>query len=86
MWYTGVGQCKRLQHIILQTPTLHNHTVWTSLGVCRFTRAVVQKRRALISQQREAETQGDFTRKAQRRKDFVDIILLTKVEERKKEA
>lgn len=34
---------------------------------------VVQKRRALISQQKETETAP------KRKKDFVDIILLTKV-------
>lgn len=60
--------------------------VWITLGVCRFTREVVQKRRALISQQRMTETQTDFNTKSQRRKDFVDIILLTKVEEKKNEA
>lgn len=57
--------------------------VWISHGVCSFTREVVQRRRALTSQQRTTETQTDFTSKSQRRKDFVDIILLTKVEEKK---
>ncbi|XP_073318547.1 cytochrome P450 4F3 [Pagrus major] len=47
--------------------------------VHRFTREVVQKRRALISQQRETET--GFTTAPQRKKDFVDIILLTKDED-----
>ncbi|KAG7236544.1 hypothetical protein INR49_000807 [Caranx melampygus] len=42
----------------------------------RFTREVVQKRRALINQQRE--TGADFTKAPQRKKDFVDIILLSK--------
>ncbi|KAM6957934.1 cytochrome P450 4F3 [Tautogolabrus adspersus] len=42
-----------------------------------FTREVVQKRRALISEQRETKT--DFSPK--KRKDFVDIILLTKDED-----
>ncbi|XP_036947639.1 cytochrome P450 4F3 isoform X1 [Acanthopagrus latus] len=43
--------------------------------VHRFTREVVQKRRALISRQGETETAP------QRKKDFVDIILLTKDED-----
>ncbi|XP_070850129.1 cytochrome P450 4F3 [Chaetodon trifascialis] len=47
--------------------------------VHRFTRDVVQKRRALISQQRETET--DFSTAPQRKKDFVDIILLSKDED-----
>lgn len=47
-------------------------------GVCRFTREVVQKRRALIGQQKGSESAP------QRKKDFVDIILLTKVREKKK--
>ncbi|XP_044044523.1 cytochrome P450 4F3 isoform X1 [Siniperca chuatsi] len=47
--------------------------------VHRFTREVVQKRRALISQQREKET--DFTTAPQRKKDFVDIILLSRDED-----
>ncbi|KAM8904808.1 cytochrome P450 4F3 [Spinachia spinachia] len=41
-----------------------------------FTREVVQKRRALISQQTQSDT--DWTRARQRKKDFVDIILLSK--------
>uniref|UniRef100_UPI0037E94A42 cytochrome P450 4F3 n=1 Tax=Semicossyphus pulcher TaxID=241346 RepID=UPI0037E94A42 len=41
-----------------------------------FTREVVQKRRALISQQRATQTDPP-----QRRKDFVDIILLSKDED-----
>uniref|UniRef100_A0A7N6FK63 Cytochrome P450, family 4, subfamily F, polypeptide 3 n=1 Tax=Anabas testudineus TaxID=64144 RepID=A0A7N6FK63_ANATE len=44
-----------------------------------FTREVVQKRRARISQQKSTETPSDFTTKP-RRKDFVDIILLTEDE------
>ncbi|CAI5638240.1 unnamed protein product [Oreochromis niloticus] len=51
--------------------------------VHRFTRDVVQKRRALLSQQRETETQSDVALTARRRKDFVDIILLTKDEDGK---
>ncbi|KAG8004552.1 Leukotriene-B(4) omega-hydroxylase 2 [Nibea albiflora] len=47
--------------------------------VHRFTREVVQKHRAQISQQREKET--DFTTVPQRKKDFVDIILLSKDED-----
>lgn len=54
----------------------------TLYGVCSFTREVVQKRRALIDQQEETKT--DFTTAHQRKKDFVDIILLTKVGEKKK--
>ncbi|XP_049425828.1 cytochrome P450 4F3 [Epinephelus fuscoguttatus] len=46
--------------------------------VHRFTREVVQKRRALISQQKNTET--DFSTAPQRKKDFVDIILLAKDE------
>ncbi|XP_029306483.1 cytochrome P450 4F3 isoform X2 [Cottoperca gobio] len=46
--------------------------------VQRFTRKVVQKRRALISHQK---TETDFTKAPQRKKDFVDIILLSKDEE-----
>ncbi|XP_060888951.1 cytochrome P450 4F3 [Labrus mixtus] len=42
-----------------------------------FTREVVQKRRALISQRRETKTDSS----PQKRKDFVDIILLTKDED-----
>uniref|UniRef100_A0A3Q4BEZ1 Uncharacterized protein n=1 Tax=Mola mola TaxID=94237 RepID=A0A3Q4BEZ1_MOLML len=45
--------------------------------VHRFTMEVVQKRRALISQQKETETAP------KRKKDFVDIILLTKDEDGK---
>lgn len=41
--------------------------------VCRFTREVVQRRRAMISQQRASEPEP------RRKKDFVDIILLSKV-------
>lgn len=55
--------------------------VWVKL-VCRFTREVVQKRRALISQQKNTET--DFSTAPQRKKDFVDIILLAKVGEKNK--
>ncbi|XP_056226005.1 cytochrome P450 4F3 isoform X1 [Seriola aureovittata] len=47
--------------------------------VHRFTREVVQKRRALIGQQKETET--DFTKAPQRKRDFVDIILLSKDED-----
>nr|QQL94723.1 cytochrome P450 4f3-like protein [Lateolabrax maculatus] len=47
--------------------------------VHRFTREVVQKRRALISQPRETET--DFPEAQKRKKDFVDIILLSKDED-----
>ncbi|XP_041822084.1 cytochrome P450 4F3 [Chelmon rostratus] len=47
--------------------------------VHRFTREVVQKRRALISQQRETDT--DLNPAPQRKKDFVDIILLSKDED-----
>ncbi|TKS66545.1 Leukotriene-B(4) omega-hydroxylase 2 [Collichthys lucidus] len=47
--------------------------------VHRFTREVVQKHRAQISQQREKET--DFTAAPRRKKDFVDIILLSKDED-----
>ncbi|XP_076017973.1 cytochrome P450 4F3 [Genypterus blacodes] len=49
--------------------------------VHRFTRDVVQQRRALINQQRETETQSAATVVPQRKKDFVDIILLSKDEE-----
>uniref|UniRef100_A0A671WU54 Cytochrome P450 family 4 subfamily F member 8 n=1 Tax=Sparus aurata TaxID=8175 RepID=A0A671WU54_SPAAU len=45
--------------------------------VHRFTREVVQKRRALISQQGATETGSTIA--PQRKKDFVDIILLSKV-------
>lgn len=48
--------------------------------ICSFTREVVQKRRALISQQTKSDT--NLTRQ-QRKKDFVDIILLSKVVEKK---
>uniref|UniRef100_A0A669BYS1 Cytochrome P450 family 4 subfamily F member 8 n=1 Tax=Oreochromis niloticus TaxID=8128 RepID=A0A669BYS1_ORENI len=51
--------------------------------VHRFTRDVVQKRRTFLSQQRETETQLDVALTARRRKDFVDIILLTKDEDGK---
>ncbi|XP_062237024.1 cytochrome P450 4F3 [Platichthys flesus] len=47
--------------------------------VHRFTSDVVQKRRALISQQGETET--DSTSASQRKKDFVDLILLSKDED-----
>ncbi|XP_038575785.1 cytochrome P450 4F3 isoform X1 [Micropterus salmoides] len=47
--------------------------------VHRFTREVVQKRRALLSRQRETEI--DFTTAPQRKKDFVDIILLSRDED-----
>ncbi|KAM6892996.1 cytochrome P450 4F3 [Lycodopsis pacificus] len=51
-----------------------------ALGVVhRFTREVVQKRRALIGQQ--AKTGTDFSTAPQRKKDFVDIILLSKDED-----
>lgn len=43
----------------------------------RFTRDVVQKRRALIDQKGAAELA------AERKRDFVDIILLSKVEKEK---
>ncbi|XP_034533589.1 cytochrome P450 4F3 [Notolabrus celidotus] len=42
-----------------------------------FTKEVVQKRRALISQQKETQTRSS----PQRRKDFVDIILMTEDED-----
>ncbi|KAM4560298.1 cytochrome P450 4F3 [Odontesthes bonariensis] len=45
--------------------------------VHRFTREVVQKRRALINQQKETETQSTLTKTTQKKKDFVDIILLS---------
>ncbi|XP_040888245.1 cytochrome P450 4F3 isoform X2 [Toxotes jaculatrix] len=47
--------------------------------VHRFTREVVQKRRALICQQRD--TEADFPTAPQRKKDFVDIILLSRDED-----
>ncbi|XP_030265149.1 cytochrome P450 4F3 [Sparus aurata] len=47
--------------------------------VHRFTREVVQKRRALISQQGATETGSTIA--PQRKKDFVDIILLSKDED-----
>ncbi|CAB1414766.1 unnamed protein product [Pleuronectes platessa] len=47
--------------------------------VHRFTSDVVQKRRALIRQQRETET--DSTSASQSKKDFVDLILLSKDED-----
>ncbi|XP_018546099.1 cytochrome P450 4F3 [Lates calcarifer] len=49
--------------------------------VHRFTRDVVQKRRALINQQRE--TDSDHTTAPQRKRDFVDIILLSQDEDGK---
>lgn len=53
--------------------------IWVEPGVCRFTREVVQKRRALISQQTKTDT--DVSTAPRRKKDFVDIILLSKVGE-----
>lgn len=53
--------------------------IWVESGVCRFTREVVQKRRALISQQTKTDT--DVSTAPRRKKDFVDIILLSKVGE-----
>ncbi|KAG7503777.1 hypothetical protein JOB18_044750 [Solea senegalensis] len=47
--------------------------------VHRFTSEVVQRRRALISQQRETDT--EFTTSPQRKRDFVDLILLSKDED-----
>ncbi|XP_056286951.1 cytochrome P450 4F3 isoform X1 [Pseudoliparis swirei] len=47
--------------------------------VHRFTREVVQKRRALISQQTKTDT--DVSTAPRRKKDFVDIILLSKDED-----
>lgn len=49
--------------------------------VHRFTREVVQKRRTVINQQRMMESQPDLSMGAQRRKDFVDIILSSKDED-----
>ncbi|KAK5616476.1 hypothetical protein CRENBAI_010039 [Crenichthys baileyi] len=49
--------------------------------VHRFTRDVVQKRRALIDQQGETETQTSLKTAPQRNKDFVDIILTSKDED-----
>uniref|UniRef100_A0A3Q2TJW3 Cytochrome P450, family 4, subfamily F, polypeptide 3 n=1 Tax=Fundulus heteroclitus TaxID=8078 RepID=A0A3Q2TJW3_FUNHE len=49
--------------------------------VHRFTRDVVQKRRALIDQQRETEALTNQSAGQQRKKDFVDIILLSKDED-----
>uniref|UniRef100_A0A3Q1EDM3 Cytochrome P450 family 4 subfamily F member 8 n=1 Tax=Acanthochromis polyacanthus TaxID=80966 RepID=A0A3Q1EDM3_9TELE len=49
--------------------------------VHRFTREVVQRRRALINQQRETGAQSDRTTTPQRKKDFVDIILLSEDED-----
>uniref|UniRef100_A0A3Q2VC46 Cytochrome P450 family 4 subfamily F member 8 n=1 Tax=Haplochromis burtoni TaxID=8153 RepID=A0A3Q2VC46_HAPBU len=46
--------------------------------VHRFTRDVVEKRRTLLNQQRETEAQSEIAPTAQKRKDFVDILLLTK--------
>ncbi|PWA32207.1 hypothetical protein CCH79_00013461 [Gambusia affinis] len=48
--------------------------------VHRFTRDIVQKRRALIDQQRETETLTSMTTAQERKKDFVDLILLSKDE------
>lgn len=39
----------------------------------------MQQRRALISQQAWTESQSNFSTAAKRKKDFVDIILLSKV-------
>ncbi|MEQ2298808.1 hypothetical protein AMECASPLE_009107 [Ameca splendens] len=49
--------------------------------VHRFTRDVVQKRRALIDQQGGTETQNSLKTAPQRNKDFVDIILTSKDED-----
>uniref|UniRef100_A0A096LVW6 aromatase n=2 Tax=Poecilia formosa TaxID=48698 RepID=A0A096LVW6_POEFO len=49
--------------------------------VHRFTRDVVQMRRALIDQQRETETLTSMTTAQQKKKDFVDLILLSKDED-----
>ncbi|KAM9766397.1 cytochrome P450 4F3 [Menidia menidia] len=49
--------------------------------VHRFTREVVQKRRALIDQQRETGVQSSHTKTPKRNKDFVDILLLSKDED-----
>uniref|UniRef100_A0AAX7VD24 Cytochrome P450, family 4, subfamily F, polypeptide 3 n=1 Tax=Astatotilapia calliptera TaxID=8154 RepID=A0AAX7VD24_ASTCA len=49
--------------------------------VHRFTRDVVEKRRTLLNQQRETEAQSEIAPTAQKRKDFVDILLLTKDED-----
>uniref|UniRef100_A0A669B773 aromatase n=1 Tax=Oreochromis niloticus TaxID=8128 RepID=A0A669B773_ORENI len=49
--------------------------------VHRFTRDVVEKRHTLLNQQRETETQSEIAPTAQKRKDFVDILLLTKDED-----
>uniref|UniRef100_A0A3Q4HHW0 Cytochrome P450, family 4, subfamily F, polypeptide 3 n=1 Tax=Neolamprologus brichardi TaxID=32507 RepID=A0A3Q4HHW0_NEOBR len=49
--------------------------------VHRFTRDVVEKRRTLLNQQRETETQSEIAPTAQKRNDFVDILLLTKDED-----
>nr|XP_020456403.1 docosahexaenoic acid omega-hydroxylase CYP4F3-like [Monopterus albus] len=51
--------------------------------VHRFTREVIQKHRAVISQQMKTETQSDFTTTPQKKKDFADIILLSKDEDGK---
>ncbi|KAL3999589.1 lipopolysaccharide-induced tumor necrosis factor-alpha factor [Sarotherodon galilaeus] len=49
--------------------------------VHRFSRDVVQKRRALLKAQREIITQCEVAPTSQRRKDFVDILLLTRDED-----
>ncbi|CAK6977493.1 cytochrome P450 4F3 [Scomber scombrus] len=49
--------------------------------VHRFTREVVQQRRALIRQQAETKSQSNVTTRKNRKKDFVDIILLSKDED-----
>lgn len=49
--------------------------------VHRFSRDVVQKRRALLKAQREIVTQCEVAPTSQRRKDFVDILLLTRDED-----
>ncbi|KAM7365510.1 hypothetical protein PAMP_016430 [Pampus punctatissimus] len=51
--------------------------------VHRFTSEVVQKRRALISQQTQTDSQSTSTTARQRKKDFVDIILMSKDEDGK---
>uniref|UniRef100_A0A3P9B2L0 Docosahexaenoic acid omega-hydroxylase CYP4F3 n=1 Tax=Maylandia zebra TaxID=106582 RepID=A0A3P9B2L0_9CICH len=53
--------------------------------VHRFSRDVVQKRRALLKAQREIVTQCEVAPTSQRRKDFVDILLLTRVGQRDSE-
>ncbi|XP_053170709.1 cytochrome P450 4F3 [Scomber japonicus] len=49
--------------------------------VHRFTREVVLQRRALIKQQAETQSQSNLTTRKNRKKDFVDIILLSKDED-----